>query len=176
MRQWHVVALSLIATAAALVAAAGAAGPSYGRIEPTTLIAWPYIQWDSSKIKPGSITYLDAGISIVTLGWAPSVYSVKVVIYDLYPSYNGAPKIISSSLIGCNNVDLSFSYDENMQAWIFRSGRCSAWLQAPGQWNLGITTMWKPVVPGNYTATVTACIYEFPGGCESASATLEVSS
>jgi len=122
--------LLIIAAAAAIAVPIGAQG---GRIEPATLVAWPYIQWDPSKIKPGSITYLDAGISIVTLGWAPSSYSVEVVIYDQYPSYNGAPKIVSSSLIGCNNVDLSFSYDENMQAWIFRSGRCSAWLQAPGQ-------------------------------------------
>jgi hypothetical protein len=173
MTQHRTAALLLMIAIAASIAPLG--GAQGGKIEPTTLIAWPYIQWDPSKIKPGSITYLDAGISIVTLGWAPSSYSVEVVIYDPYPSYNGAPKIVSSSLIGCNNVDLSFSYDENMQAWIFRSGRCSAWLQAPGQWNLGITAMWKPVVPGNYTATVTACVYEFPGGCESALAVLEVS-
>jgi len=155
------------------------ASPAWGEVvtskekpEPDTLVAWPYISWRPSAIYVGSIAYLDAGITIVTTGLAPSSYSIQVVIYDPSPAQNGSPQIVAYSLSGCDVVP-KFTYDYNRRAWIFYSGVCTTRLPA-GIYSFGITASWQPKAPSVYTAEVTACVHEIIGGCESASAYLTV--
>lgn len=140
--------------------------------EPDTLAAWPYIWWDPDTISSGSSTYLNAGITVVTL-FGYSSYSVDVRVYDNSPGENGAPQIISSSLSGCNTQPV-FTYDNALKAWRFYSGICNYW-GLPGTYNFGITAMWTPRASGSYVAEARVCLYEPPAtGCESAYATLTV--
>jgi len=140
---------------------------------PDTLIAWPYIWWNPTTIYAGSVTYLNAGIGVISL-LGHSIYSVKVVVYDPYPTINGRPEIVSQTLVGCRpDAGFTFTYDNRMGAWVFYSGVCNA--VGIGFYNIfGITARWQPKVSGTYVAEVTACVHELLGGCESQSASLVV--
>ncbi|WP_428495074.1 hypothetical protein [Pyrobaculum sp.] len=137
-----------------------------GKPEPDTLIAWAYFWWDPKTISAGSTTYLNGGITVMTLfGYAS--YSVDIRVYDNSPDLNGPPQIISSSLTGCS-ANYQFYYDTNLKAWRFYSGMCN-YQGRPGTFNFGITASWSPKVTGTYTGESYACIHEPPaGGCESA--------
>jgi hypothetical protein len=140
---------------------------------PNTFIAWPYIWWNPSSIYAGSVTYLNAGINVISF-LGQSTYSVKVVVYDPYPAMNGKPVIVSHTLVGCRpDAGFTFTYDSRMGAWVFYSGVCDA--RGIGIYNtFGITASWQPKVSGTYVAEVTACVHELIGGCESQSASLVV--
>jgi len=134
--------------------------------EPNTLIAWAYFWWNPKQISAGGTTYLNGGITVITI-YGYSSYSVDIRVYDNNPRANGPPVITSSSLTGCN-VELKFVYDNSLKAWRFYSGVCN-YYGRPGIYNFGITARWQPTVKGSYTGESYVCLHEPPAtGCESA--------